>query len=601
MRETMVLSTPYDIFGPEIMDTVQGAVDDNGRPVDGMDFVCRTARAPHQEIVEQFSNVDTADHRAVATFLDTYFEPRLNLSSRYVPAERNLKDHALHMLTDVLVCQDPNPAEQYPKTQYLPLQHEFVVPDVERFPGIMFGWDDREVVDGLLYLARTLDFTDEKEMHLETRIVSLVESIIQNKADLIDMLGYVPNGTVVSLATRAQPPMFADTLDLYAQYRKWRSGGMEMVTDQHPLVKYLPQMLKELNWWGRGKQYLEQHTTTDAAEHIVRVRDKDGRPAGYMYRYYDRRNTPRDESHREDTELAHMALKYDPNADIGALFGHIRAAAESGWDFSYSRQNRIPEEPWTNVAGNRIPPDLNAMIARSMELAAQGCELSVQIPGADANKRQWAKFEARRLRAEKKDLDGLINQFNWNHDTQLYHDYDFVEQKLVFAQTLAGMFPLYSGSVPKLRQRLLADRERDFRIRGGWGTSMHDLEGQWDGRHRMWPLLLRFTQQSFERAGYADIAQRGRGRVVSAYSQIFAKTGKVPEKADGNLIMPVQAGEYLLSGDLAMSLGAISAMLCEVLIEREQLHKTVAQLGGNVAQRRVQLRLLDAALTHYAQ
>ena len=598
MRETM-LSTPYDLFGPEFMDTVQGVVDDDGRPVDGMDFVCRTARAPHHEIVEQFSKLDATDHRAVVSFLDRYFEPRLNLSSRYVPAQRDLREHSLHMLTDVLVCKDANPAEQYPKTQYLPLKEDFVVPDVDRFPGIMFGWDDREVVDGLLYLARTLDFTSEKEMQLETRIVSLVESIIQNKADLIDMLGYVPNGTVVSLATRAQPPMFADTLDLYAQYRKWRSGGLEMVTDQHPLVKYLPQMLKELNWWGKGRSYLEQHPTTEAAEHVVRVRDKEGRPAGYMYRYYDRRNTPRDESHREDMELAHMALKYDPSADVGALFGHIRAAAESGWDFSFSRQNKRPEEPWTNVAGNRIPPDLNAMIARSMELAAQGCELANQIPGTDADRRQWAKFEARRLRGEKKTLDSLINQFNWNPATHLYHDYDFVEQKLVFAETLAGMFPLYSGSATPDREQQVVQRERDFRIAGGWGTSMHDLEGQWDGKRRMWPILLRFTQQALERSGHQDLAQRGRGRVVRAYSQIFAQTGKVPEKADGFLIAPVQAGEYTLHGDLAMSLGAISAMLCEVLIERDQLHKTVAELGGNSSQRTIQLQMLDAALTHY--
>ena len=47
-----------------------------------------------------------------------------------------------------------------------------------------------------------------------------------------------------------------------------------------------------------------------------------------LNRYWDDRDTPRDEAYREDTELARASKRPAPQ-----LFRDIRAAAESGWDF----------------------------------------------------------------------------------------------------------------------------------------------------------------------------------------------------------------------------------------------------------------------------
>jgi alpha,alpha-trehalase len=49
----------------------------------------------------------------------------------------------------------------------------------------------------------------------------------------------------------------------------------------------------------------------------------------FLNRYWDEHNTPRPESYKEDVELARSSVQKPET-----VYRHLRAAAESGWDFS---------------------------------------------------------------------------------------------------------------------------------------------------------------------------------------------------------------------------------------------------------------------------
>ena len=74
-----------------------------------------------------------------------------------------------------------------------------------------------------------------------------------------------------------------------------------------------------------------------------------------LNRYWDENTAPRPESYREDVELAANA------ADKEAMYRHIRAAAESGWDFS-SRWFKEANEFSTIHTTDIVPVDPNCLL-----------------------------------------------------------------------------------------------------------------------------------------------------------------------------------------------------------------------------------------------
>jgi alpha,alpha-trehalase len=87
------------------------------------------------------------------------------------------------------------------------------------------------------------------------------------------------------------------------------------------LAQYLPQLKREYAFWMQGADAVR---AGGAQRRVVAMPD-----GALLNRYWDDRNTPRDESYREDTELARASKR--PATQV---FRDIRAATESGWDFS---------------------------------------------------------------------------------------------------------------------------------------------------------------------------------------------------------------------------------------------------------------------------
>lgn len=525
------------------------AVQENRIFGDGMDFVRMRPLTPIEQINAEFAENPLGDRELLGAFVLKHFEPLTPLSSRYQKQERTLDEHVRYMLTDVLVCEAKDVQEPF-----ISLPKRFITPDDVRFGNIKFNWDDDPTIDGVLALGE----------------YDLAMDILENKAYLRDTFGFEPNGTLSCFISRSQPMVFANCVSMLADAYLERGGSP--ADQEYPLIKYLPQMVKEMQWWERGMHYLEQHPNSKAHEHVVRM------PEGYMFRYFDLKNTPRPESYWQDVATAKQAERYNKFVDVGKVFLDLRAGAESGFDYSADRWCRDRENLFTIQTTNIVPVDLNSMVVETKSKIAEAYELSMLVPGRSPEYIAMARAEAKRYRSEAKALGTLINKYNWNEDTGLYHDYNFVQHyaddtpiraNQTRAQSLASIFPMLAGIAPEGRRQRIAERiKQDFLLPGGLATTLKNTKQQWDG-DISWPLLNRKAQVAFQKYGFDDLARLIRGRFVFATSKIYQETGKVFEKINARTISKGTAGEYDVTGDFAMSLAVVARMRQETFAERE--------------------------------
>ncbi|MCE3251981.1 MAG: trehalase, partial [Cellvibrio sp.] len=174
----------------------------------------------------------------------------------------------------------------------VPLPKPYVVPG-GRFREIYY-WDSYFTMLGLQASGRW----------------DLIENMVDNFSYLIDTLGFIPNGNRTYYLSRSQPPFYSLMVKLLEEGRG--KGTLE---------KYLVQLQKEYDFWMIGASALTP--ASPASRRVVLLPD-----GSIMNRYWDKRAAPRPEAYKEDVDLiiTHR-LSIEKYRDI-------RAAAESGWDFS---------------------------------------------------------------------------------------------------------------------------------------------------------------------------------------------------------------------------------------------------------------------------
>ena len=149
----------------------------------------------------------------------------------------------------------------------LPLTAPYVVPG-GRYRE-MYYWDSYFTLIGLQVSGRD----------------DLVAGMVENFAGLIDRYGHIPNGTRSYYLGRSQPPFFAAMVQLLAE-----RGGVETWRE------FLPALRREYEFWMDGAAGVAK-----GAAHRRVVRLDDGT---LLNRYWDDRDTPREEAYREDVETA---------------------------------------------------------------------------------------------------------------------------------------------------------------------------------------------------------------------------------------------------------------------------------------------------------
>jgi len=415
-----------------------------------------------------------------------------------------------------------HPAHHPSRGSLLQLPHAYVVPG-GRFVE-MYYWDSYFTMLGLVRSGRP----------------HLLHAMTDNFAYLIDTYGHVPNGTRTYYLSRSQPPMFALMADLCES-----CAG-------HGAQQYLPQMLREYAFWMDGAD-----TLAPGATHRRVVALPDG---AVLNRYWDDRDTPREESWREDVETAERCHR--PAQEV---YRDLRAAAESGWDFSarwlYDGLGATCRtQTLTTIGTTRIlPVDLNALLHKTETTIAR-----LSREAGDTATAHAFDDKARR-RAE------AMSRVLWNAEAGAFLDYDWQLGASRPALNAATVAPLFTGTAtPEQARALAATVRRRLLVQGGLSTSETASGEQWD-RPNGWAPLQWMAVQGFAAYGAADDACRQlsediRTRWLATVQNLYDREGKLVEKYSlcemgGEPSAGGDGGEYPLQDGFGWTNGVVRGWL----------------------------------------
>lgn len=354
-----------------------------------------------------------------------------------------------------------------------------------------------------------------------------VERMIKNAAHMIRKFGYVPTANRTYLTSRSQPPFFALMVRLLAEHKGKRV-----------LREYLPLLVAEYRFWMKGHSKLED-TEHYAYRRVVQMPDGE-----LLNRYYDNKVTPRPESHLEDIETA----QHSAGRQSDRLYLHLRAAAESGWDFS-SRWFTDPQDIKTIHTADILPVDLNSLLYMLEETIA------------DAHNSLLHPVTVRRYRKRAAARKDAINRYHWSDFEKFYMDYNFHHGQFTESISLAAVFPLYAGVASQEQADAVAKRlNAEFLKEGGLLSTLETTGQQWDSPNG-WAPLQWVAIEGLRRYGHDALADDITDRWMQVVEKVFNQTHRLVEKYDvtgGNGLGG--GGEYVLQDGFGWTNGVYAAL-----------------------------------------
>jgi alpha,alpha-trehalase len=273
-------------------------------------------------------------------------------------------------------------------SSFIPVNRTFVVAGGRfREP---YYWDSFWIVEGLLRTQGS--FTE------------IALNIIENFLDIINEVGFMPNGARQYYLNRSQPPLLTQMIRVYVEY----------TNDTSIIEKALPTLERE-------HQFFMNNRTVDV--------ELDGET--YTLNHYEVSNTqPRPESYYEDYTTANNESYYAESGIIypgkplneserATLYSDLASGAESGWDYS-SRWVKTPGDAVNDVyfplrslnTKEIVPVDLNAILYHNEVIIASFHNQTGNSSAAEA----WAELASKRSEA--------MTAVMWDEDHFRYFDYN---------------------------------------------------------------------------------------------------------------------------------------------------------------------------------
>ena len=371
-----------------------------------------------------------------------------------------------------------DPSEEHEWSTLLSVPHRYVIAG-GRFRESYY-WDTYFAAIGLAVTGR----------------IDLIAELAENFASLIDRYGCVPNGNRLYYASRSHPPMFCHLLDILESER-----GTEAIRP------HLPNLRREYEFWMDGSE--EEVTDDDPASRRVVRTDR-----GVLNRHWDDRAAPREESYREDVDLAEAAER-----EKRRLYRDVRAACESGWDFS-SRWLEVKDDLTTIRTTELLPVDLNAL-CYAMEVKLSRWERTFGNP---KRAERYARTAKRRRRA--------VEELCWDDDAGFYFDYCWTEGQRTETWSLAAVVPLFCGLATEEQAAAVASHlEEQFLHPGGLVTTLTVSGEQWDSPNG-WAPLHWMAAVGLYQYGHERLAETVAGRWLDLNRAVFDRNGLMLEKYD---------------------------------------------------------------------
>jgi alpha,alpha-trehalase len=412
--------------------------------------------------------------KALSMFIQNHFSlPKVQVSEPV----------ALHMDIEQQIKNLWQHLERQPDKQssgsLLPLQSIYVVPG-GRFREIYY-WDSYFTALGLI----------------ESGLVDVVEGMLQNFIELQQQYGNIPNGNRSYYLSRSQPPILAMLVELL----------LPLQTDpQKFIAKTITAVINEYKFWMTGNEQL----TSDNNEFMRVVRMPDG---SILNRYWDNEESPRPESFCEDIELSKGMAPHEKSR----FYRNVRAACESGWDFSSRWLN--DGKSLTSIKTTRIlPVDLNCLLYK-VELLIADFHQTLQN---EQQSLKFIKFAEQRKTA--------MNRYFWSAEANYFLDYDIDKNTQSPVKSLAGVLPLFIELANDSQANSIVETIKDSFLKvGGLVTTDVDSPQQWDSPNG-WAPLQWFAVKGLLNYKHDSLAENIMLRWLDTVNLYFEQTGKLMEK-----------------------------------------------------------------------
>ncbi len=478
---------------------------------DSKTFADAIPKLPYGDILSQYQKHKEMDNKielkdlALKNFVEQYFEIPEH-EEVFVDGDKVCINEHIETLWQRL----EKPADKIESGSLLPLKSAYVVPG-GRFREIYY-WDSYFTSLGLL----------------DSNHIALVESMLDNFLDLQTRYGCIPNGNRSYYLSRSQPPILGLMAELLLPFKKDKQAF---------LIKCIKGIEAEYQFWMRGSEQLSD----EKKAHLRVVKMADG---SVLNRFWDESSSPRPESYREDVEL----LVQSQPENSAEFYRNIRAACESGWDFS-SRWLADADSLATIRTTRIVPVDLNCLLYKQEMLLSNYYALL----GDEEKSREYFSAATARKKA--------INHYLWSAEQGFFMDYDLDKYAQSSVKSLAGIVPLFVELASEKQAQLVgAVIEREFLQTGGLITTSIHSDQQWDAPNG-WAPLHWFAIQGLLQYQQSALAENIKHRWLNTVEVYFKQTGKLMEKY--NVCQQnhkAQGGEYDVQEGFGWTNGVYQAL-----------------------------------------
>lgn len=285
-----------------------------------------------------------------------------------------------------------------------------------------------------------------------------VRGIIENFLTMVETYGLVPNGGRIYYIKRSQPPFLNLMMKEYIQ----STGDMEF------LRKHVATLDKELQFWEKKRSVT---LMKDDQEHLLFVFGTGG-------------TGPRPESYREDVELAET---FEGKEEKEEFYYHIKAGAESGWDYSTRWMINAQAQNQGTLLDVKtsfiIPVDLNAIMYMNYRTMS---DFYAQLGDTESS-----EFHSKKATVLKEAIGKVL----WSKEDNMWFDYDLLNDSSRKYFYPSNLLPLWAECYEEADRVLVAESSIAYLkstgtiyCKGGVPTSLEESGQQWDFPNA-WPPL----------------------------------------------------------------------------------------------------------------
>ena len=429
--------------------------DSNGQPITDPSFLTHTQLVKYVLINYKLPSDSVANKATFSAKEKRAHPPLLEALARQGLISKSYKDHpenidgligkALQSLHETWEVQLRENKTQKRDT-LLPMPKPYVVAG-GRFREAYF-WDSFWIMKGLI----------------ESGYGNTAKGMLENFVHLYEKYGNIPNGNRFYYLTRTQLPVFMEMVQLLES-----SSLLDFQKLANPTSKS-----EKTTSPRKGQRSLEARILKVAQEYYHTIwKGTDRFKAEFgLFAFSDGAGGAAD--HKKIVTRPEAGVREPRHSETHSQ----RVFAESGWDMSYSRFGKDPQ--------NWLPVDLNMMLMGYTQKLSRLLEVAGQIPEAAFFKKEAAHIEAN------------INKHLFDKTNGLYVDYNIVEKRLSSVITAASFFSFYFEIYPKTAQykNVLKNLLQILKPAGHLGihTTNTPGHGQWDGAWTWAPL----TEMAFQ-------------------------------------------------------------------------------------------------------